>query len=103
VVPALHVALRQHPARALAYVFNGDQAFLDARLCRVADSYVATGRTGGATRVLAEARELMDQQGEVYWEPELFRLLFGEIEETPVPSKLGKPRTSARLSLDPEG
>lgn len=43
-------------------------------LCRVADSYVATGRTGEATRVLAEARELMEQQGDVYWEPELLRL-----------------------------
>jgi predicted ATPase len=44
------------------------------QLCRVADSYVATGRTGEATRVLAEVRELMDQHGDVYWEPELFRL-----------------------------
>jgi tetratricopeptide (TPR) repeat protein len=44
------------------------------QLCHVADSYVATGRTGEATRVLAEVRELMDQHGEVYWEPELFRL-----------------------------
>ena len=43
-------------------------------LCRVADSYVASGRTADATRVLAEAQELMEQHGEVYWEPELFRL-----------------------------
>jgi hypothetical protein len=44
------------------------------QLCHVADSYVATGRTGEATRVLAEAQELMEQHGDVYWEPELFRL-----------------------------
>ena len=43
-------------------------------LCHVADSYVTTGRTGEATRVLAEAQELMEQHGDVYWEPELFRL-----------------------------
>ena len=43
-------------------------------LCRVADSYVATGRTGEATRVLAEAQELMEQHGDVYWEPERLRL-----------------------------
>jgi class 3 adenylate cyclase/predicted ATPase len=43
-------------------------------LCRVADSYVASGRTAEATRVLAEARELMEQHDEVYWEPELYRL-----------------------------
>ena len=43
-------------------------------LCHVADSYVTTGRTEGATRVLAEAQELMEQHGDVYWEPELFRL-----------------------------
>ena len=42
-------------------------------LCRVADSYLATGRTGEASRVLAEARELMEHS-DVYWEPELFRL-----------------------------
>jgi tetratricopeptide (TPR) repeat protein len=43
-------------------------------LCRVADSYVATGRTAEAARVLAEAQELMEQHNDVYWEPELFRL-----------------------------
>jgi tetratricopeptide (TPR) repeat protein len=43
-------------------------------LCHVADSYVASGRTGEATRVLAEAQELMEQHGDVYWEPELLRL-----------------------------
>lgn len=43
-------------------------------LCHVADSYVTTGRTGEATRVLAETQELMEQQGDVYWEPELFRV-----------------------------
>lgn len=46
-------------------------------LCRVADSYVATGRTGEATRVLAEAQELMEQHGDVYWEPERLRLSGG--------------------------
>ncbi len=43
-------------------------------LCRVADSRVVSGLTGEARRVLAEAQELMEQHGEVYWEPELFRL-----------------------------
>lgn len=42
--------------------------------CHVADSYVTTGRTGEASRVLAETHELMEQHGDVYWEPELFRL-----------------------------
>ena len=46
-------------------------------LCRVADSYMATGRTGEATRVLAEAQELMEQHGDVYWEPERLRLSGG--------------------------
>src|SRR5262245_32401505 len=44
------------------------------QLCHVADSYVTTGRMGEATRVLAETQELMEQHGDVYWEPELFRL-----------------------------
>jgi hypothetical protein len=43
-------------------------------LCRVADSYVAAGRPGDATRMLAEAQELMKEHGDVYWEPELLRL-----------------------------
>jgi predicted ATPase len=42
--------------------------------CRVAASYAATGRTADATRVLAEAHELMEQHSDVYWEPELLRL-----------------------------
>jgi tetratricopeptide (TPR) repeat protein len=43
-------------------------------LCRVADSYVTTGRTEEATRVLAETQELMERHGDIYWEPELLRL-----------------------------
>ena len=43
-------------------------------LCRVADSYVATGRTEDATRVLAEVEVLMKQHGDVYWAPEQLRL-----------------------------
>jgi tetratricopeptide (TPR) repeat protein len=42
--------------------------------CRVADSYAAAGRSGDATRMLAEAQELMKEHGDVYWEPELLRL-----------------------------
>src|SRR5262245_21669946 len=53
--------------------FNGTLVVAQ-QLCHVADSYVATGRTGEATRVLAEARELMEQHGDVYWEPELLRV-----------------------------
>ncbi len=43
-------------------------------LCRVADNYVTTGRTGDATRALAEVQELMEQHGDLYWEPERLRL-----------------------------
>src|SRR5262249_17148498 len=43
-------------------------------LCHVADRYATTGRTGEAARVLAEVQELMEQHGEVYWEPEGLRL-----------------------------
>jgi adenylate cyclase len=48
------------------------------QLCHVADSYVTTGRLAEATRVLDETRKLMEHQGDVYWEPELFRL-FGRL------------------------
>ncbi|HEY1342731.1 MAG TPA: hypothetical protein VGF59_34750, partial [Bryobacteraceae bacterium] len=53
--------------------FNGGLT-VPQMLCHAADSYVTTGRTAEATRVLAEAQELMEQHGDVYWEPELFRL-----------------------------
>src|SRR4029450_8704809 len=53
--------------------FNG-WLMVGQDLCHVAASYVATGRAGEATRVLAEARELMEQHGDVYWEPELLRV-----------------------------
>jgi predicted ATPase len=43
-------------------------------LCHVADNYVTTGRMGEATRVLSQTQELMEQHGDVYWEPELSRL-----------------------------
>jgi tetratricopeptide (TPR) repeat protein len=43
-------------------------------LCHLGDSYLESGRTADARRVLTEASDLMEEHGEVYWEPELFRL-----------------------------
>jgi class 3 adenylate cyclase/predicted ATPase len=63
----------ERAVRVFQREFNGGLT-VPQQLGHVADSYVATGRTGEAARVLAEARELMEQQGDVYWEPELFRV-----------------------------
>ena len=43
-------------------------------LCRIGETYLTTGHTAAAQRVLSEAGDLMAQHGEVYWEPEVFRL-----------------------------
>jgi class 3 adenylate cyclase/predicted ATPase len=43
-------------------------------LCHFGEDYLESGRTADARRVLTEAGDLMEQHGELYWEPELFRL-----------------------------
>jgi len=43
-------------------------------LCRIGETYLAAGHAPAARRVLGEAGDLMAQHGEVYWEPEVFRL-----------------------------
>lgn len=53
--------------------FNGG-LIVPELLCRLGDDYLGSGRTADARRVLAEAGDLVEQHGEVYWEPELFRL-----------------------------
>ena len=43
-------------------------------LCRLGEDYRESSRTADARRMLVEAGDLMERNGEVYWEPELFRL-----------------------------
>jgi predicted ATPase len=43
-------------------------------LCRLGEDYFELRRIADARRVLAEAGDLMERKGEVYWEPELVRL-----------------------------
>jgi class 3 adenylate cyclase/predicted ATPase len=63
----------ERAVRAFRREFNAGLT-VPHQLCHVAESYVATGRTADANRVLAETQELMEERGEVYWEPELLRL-----------------------------
>jgi predicted ATPase len=53
--------------------FNGG-LIVPELLCHLGDAYLGSGRTADARRVLTEAGDLMEQHGEVYWEPELLRL-----------------------------
>jgi class 3 adenylate cyclase/predicted ATPase len=53
--------------------FNGG-LFVPQVLCHVGDDYLESSRTADARRVLTEAGDVMEQHGEVYWEPELLRL-----------------------------
>lgn len=53
--------------------FNGG-LIVPQLLCHLGDNYLGSGRTADARRVLSEAVDLMEQHGELYWEPELFRL-----------------------------
>ena len=43
-------------------------------LCRVGEAYLDAGLTDEAERTLNEAAALMKRTGEVYWEPELYRV-----------------------------
>jgi class 3 adenylate cyclase/predicted ATPase len=43
-------------------------------LCHIGETYLASGLTVEAHRVLKEADDLMEEHGEVYWQPEVFRL-----------------------------
>lgn len=43
-------------------------------LCRVGEAYLDAGLTRDAERALNEAAGLMKKTGEVYWEPELYRI-----------------------------
>jgi len=43
-------------------------------LCRIGDVYLDDGNAGEADRVLSEAATLMEPDGELYWQPELYRL-----------------------------
>jgi predicted ATPase len=43
-------------------------------LCRIGEAYLDDGNTSEAGRVLAEATTLTEQNDEVYWESELYRL-----------------------------
>ena len=43
-------------------------------LCHIGEAHLDAGRAAEAQRVLAEAGDVMAQHGEVYWEPEVFRL-----------------------------
>jgi class 3 adenylate cyclase/predicted ATPase len=43
-------------------------------LCRIAEAYLDDGNTSKAEGILSEAAALMGSDGELYWQPELYRL-----------------------------
>jgi predicted ATPase len=63
----------ERAVRAYRHEFSAG-LMVPQQLCHVADSYAASGLPREATRVLGEAQGLMEQHGDAYWEPELFRL-----------------------------
>ena len=81
-----HVAVNQYGKTHVEAAAGGESAIhvwrheYNARmivpeiLCRIGEAYLEDGNAAEARRVLSEARGLMEPDGEVYWQSELYRL-----------------------------